>query len=541
MAAESGFVRVPPDSTGKKVATSARTLIEFDNQTITIVIGDTVTGANSNATGTAVGIETEGFAVNTGALYIDDNVGTWEDNENIEVSASPVAIVNLLNLPGQLQQDINTQHVVLSDPNNPSHLQKIDEFGATLNTFTEGSPQFEPFGSMMISSAHSIIDLNSVYGLQTNRWFDNTVGSATITHSVDDSAVLLTNTTGVTDIATRTSNDRATYRPGHANLLEMSIVIGDVGKTGVRRRWGLFDDNNGLYWELNDTTLNIVIRSSATGSVVNTVVAQVDFSDNKLDGSDSQSLAVDVSKTNIFWIDYQWLGSGSIRFGIYRPSGERIIAHRVQNSNIGVRAYMATGTLPVRLEQDNTGTPGSSSEMKMICASVKKMGVIERHVEYRSVDTGSRNSIADTDGEKPVISIRPRATFQNNTNYVSIELDEAIVQNIGSQTAIVRVRIGNTLTGASWANHDTTFSAVEIDTSATSFTGGMVCTSCIIGPTDGKAIIGGNQLPLDRLNRFAIILQGDGTTQQILTITIETIDTGTSNTFTILNWIESQF
>ena len=58
---EQGFVRLPPDSTGKKSAAAGRLIIQCDNRTQTFEVGQTVQGGTSNATAQIVGFESKGF------------------------------------------------------------------------------------------------------------------------------------------------------------------------------------------------------------------------------------------------------------------------------------------------------------------------------------------------------------------------------------------------------------------------------------------------------------------------------------------------
>jgi hypothetical protein len=104
-----------------------------------------------------------------------------------------------------------------------------------------------------------------------------------------------------------------------------TIQIGDTGKANVVRRWGYFDEENGLFWELDGTTLYAVQRSSTTGSVVDTRVAQANWNRDSLDGTIRYDL--DVTKTNLYWMDFQWLGVGIVRFGVYENDGTKTTCH----------------------------------------------------------------------------------------------------------------------------------------------------------------------------------------------------------------------
>lgn len=537
MSAQGSNVRIPPDSTGKLVSTVERQYLEYDNLTGTILVGDVVTGAVSSATGTVTGITTAGFPSNSGSIYLDDASGTWVNNESIEISAAGVALVNTTNTD---PTNYHYQKMIVADPDNPSRLQKIDEFGAQKTTFSEGSPQISPFGQLMTTDSTTVGSHAFVYGLG-DEFYTNISGGGSVTWSSDDSAALLTCGTANADIAQITTNMYHTYRPGNGLLIEMSVVIGDTGKANCRRRWGFFDNNNGLFWELDGTSLYTVVRSKSSGSVIDTRVAQANFSDNRLDGSDTQGFELDVSKTNIYWIDFQWLGSGRINFGVFRNTGDRILAHQVQNSNINTRTFMQTGTLPLRFEQYNTALTGSTSEMKSICSTVKSTGVQTYLSKYFSNNTPTRVSVAQSDGEVPLISIRPQTTFGGRPNHVASVIDSVIVDNSGDKSLIIRLRKNATLGGGTaWSNNSTTSSA-EVDTSSTTISGGSVLRTGIVAPGAGMYFTTVTETGKNAEGLAARLLS-DNTTQEILTMTGQVVDnTGSANTVCIINWGEEHY
>ena len=539
MSHPTGYVRVPPDSTGKKVGAENRVIVPFDGQTVAITAGDLVTGATSGATGEVTAVETVGFAANTGRLYLANGVGTWEDGENIEVSASPVAVVDFATF---LQEETNTQHVVVVDPDNPTFRQSIDRFGATVNTFTDGSPVFGPFGSITTGQQQVIKDYRFAYNDQADLFYDQATVGATVTYESAKGVILLTNPTTTAALSQRTSNFYHPYVPGVGTILEMTTQCGDVGKANVRRRWGLFDDNNGVYWELNGTTLNVVVRSNTTGSVVNTVVAQSAFNSDKLDGSDDIGFTLDVTLANIYFIDFQWLGAGRVKFGIFEPGGSRIAAHVVENSNIGNLPYMRTGTLPLRIEQDNTGTSGSSSEFRTSCAVIKHESKVEVLGTKFSNSSGTTVvNVANTDGELPVHGLRPKTTHNSIENHAIIKITsvDAVAITGGGVPVIIRVQYdgdGFGATAASWANYNTTTSVAQTDVAATAITTTTARTllTFLVQPGEQSSRLVGDDIG----HSFEIVLNADETTQPELYVTIEAIGTGNTDIAVSINWEE---
>jgi len=529
------FVRIPPDSTGKKIATSERLELSFDNLTGTFSIGDIIVGATSNASGILTAIIMNQGSSLAGELYLKNSTGTFIDNEPLQVSTVTIALANIaVSTPATLT---NTQLVVISDPNNPENQQKIDAFGATVNTFTDGSPVFSPFGGLINASLTTIADYKFSYDANNDKFYDNVSGAgATVTHIANESSVKLSIGTVSGEISQRTSHLYHPYSPGTGNIVLQSVILGDTGKTNVRRRWGIFDDNNGCFWEVNGTTLNVVVRSSTTGSPVDEIVAQSNFNIDTLSGFDQESFILDVSKSQVYWIEFQWLGTGIVKFGIYNNEGFKLAVHRFEHANFLTVPYSRTATLPIRYEQENLGTSGSTSEMKIISASVKSEGPINYTFKDQSVIV-PRKSVPDTSNEVPLVSFRPRTSVNTVINRIISFFSSLNLTNISTQTATIRIRKNvTTLTAASWADHSST-SALQVDTSSTAFSGGEIIWA--------NQVINGGELTqnfnIKNINDgddLKLMLNADGTTQPIYSITVQTPDSGSSNVLAIINWKE---
>jgi hypothetical protein len=109
---------------------------------------------------------------------------------------------------------------------------------------------------------------------------------------------------------------------------------------------------------ISDTSLVISPEYRGTANISNCVVskrieeraAQSEWNLDKCDGTTAESLVLDLSKMQMFIIDYSWYGAGSIRFGLKDDLGNIRYVHRVVNSNRNTEAYMRSGNLPARYE-----------------------------------------------------------------------------------------------------------------------------------------------------------------------------------------------
>jgi hypothetical protein len=134
----------------------------------------------------------------------------------------------------------------------------------------------------------------------------------------------------------------------------MQTFVLNPAKANLRQRVGYFSRENGIYLEQDGLDTYLVVRSFASGEVVNTRVAQEDWNVERLLGDGKTDHTLDLSKAQIMFIEVEWLGVGSARVG-FMFNGVPIVVHRFDHANIVEGVYMTTACLPVRYEIENTG------------------------------------------------------------------------------------------------------------------------------------------------------------------------------------------
>lgn len=77
---------------------------------------------------------------------------------------------------------------------------------------------------------------------------------------------------------------------------------------------------------------------------------------DRCDGTGKSGYNLDLTKMQMFYMDYSWYGAGFIRWGFRGTDGNVIYAHKVPNNNFNTEAYMRSGNLPARYEV-NTSPP----------------------------------------------------------------------------------------------------------------------------------------------------------------------------------------
>ncbi len=293
---------------------------------------------------------------------------------------------------------------------------------ATDVTPTDGLPidwmsvRHDAFGRLRVSNPETIFDSKQIFDNQPLFWDDQEEsGSGTTSvHSADAARTRLGVAATTAGKRTRQTFMRFNYQPGKSQLVLMTTVLTSGGASGVTSGAGLFDDDNGFFFQMDGTTLKAVIRSNVTGSAVDTKVSQSAFNGDPLDGTGASGVTLDPIKTQILWFDIEWLGTGSVRFG-FVIDGDLILAHQVNNANTLGVVYMSTPNLPLRYQIENDGT-GDATTLDHICSSVISEGGSQDTGAVRCASTGITTINCNTAGTKYVIyGIRLKTTYLGAT------------------------------------------------------------------------------------------------------------------------------
>lgn len=249
-----------------------------------------------------------------------------------------------------------------------------------MSVFTDG-PEIDPFSRLRTSYPETIFDVKQLYDKQP-LFFDesitNTSGNATSTHSTLNAATTMY--VEANDVIVRQTKMRFNYQPGKGQLCYFTGVLG-VSVTDTTRRIGSFESSDGVFFQLDDSILSVVVRKNSS----DTVIAQSAWNVDKLDGTGVSGVTVDTSKTQIFVIDYEWLGVGRVRFG-FIIDGVIRYCHYSNNANVTTSVYMSTPNHPIRYEIISTGGTGA---MDHLCTSIISEGGVHPSGVLQSHSTGS--------------------------------------------------------------------------------------------------------------------------------------------------------
>lgn len=264
----------------------------------------------------------------------------------------------------------------------------------------------DAFGRQRVSNPETIFNSKQIFDNQPLYWDDiQESGSGTSsTYSSDRASSILAVSATTAGKRTRQTFMRFNYQPSKSQLIFITgILKKSGGGSGITTRMGLFDNDNGLFLE-SDTTTNLVLRSSVSGSAVDTSTAQSNWNIDTMDGNGASGITLDFSKTQILVIDFEWLGVGRVRFG-FNVDGVTYYCHEILNANNKDVVYMSTPNLPLRYQIENDGT-GAASSLEAICSAVISEGGKEEIGTNTYASTGGTSIEATKTQMNALVAIR---------------------------------------------------------------------------------------------------------------------------------------
>ena len=373
---------------------------------------------------------------------------------------------------------------------NPEFGLDVDKFGSANMRFAEGQPQLDAWGKLRVAGATMMG--NYVFGGEakvTDNFSPVEVDGGSITYDTTRKSVKvgfdLASVTPLT-FAGNTSNTYHPYIPGSSHLWQGTFLLnspasGD-GTNGAYRRWGLFDADNGFFFQLGkdgyekgtasatDEGFAVVVRSKTSGTKVDTVIKSDDFNGDKLDGSGRSQQKIDLEKNNQYWIDTQWHGAGQVRFGTYL-NGERIIMHTYYAGNLDTVAMSQTASLPSCTAVKTAGTPLTELYIETWAQSVWTESNKDLNELGKPVTYASTHQTVDADVGDPwnyLFSIAPKEVLSDGrvdhalfmpTSVTAYALDLSATSGVDAVIDL-KAEVNTILNHSNWVDIPTT--AVQV-------------------------------------------------------------------------------
>ena len=391
------------------------------------------------------------------------------------------------------------------------------------------SPNIDAFGRLRVSTPFTLFDSSHRYA-DNGLWSSGLTTSGTATFNANQGLVDLAVTAASGSEVIRETTKVFSYQPGKS-LLVLSTFVMSAAKTNLRQRIGYFGAANGYYLEQNGTTVNFVERTSVSGSLVNTPVAQASWNVDPMNGTGPSGITLDLTKAQILFTDLEWLGVGTVRMG-FVINGNFYVCHKFHHANIIASTYITTASLPLRYEITNTGATSGASTLKQICSTVLSEGGYELRGSQQAVGTPitSPRALTTAGTFYPIVSIRLKST---RLDAVALATAVSLIGNTAANYNWQVVASGTT-TGGTWISAGTN-SSVEYNLTGSSFTGGRILASGFFTATANTSV----SVDILRAALFSNQLERDGLTNTPYEFTI-ILAAGTNNetAFASMDWEE---
>jgi len=409
------------------------------------------------------------------------------------------------------------------------------------------SPQLSAQGKLRVATSYSLFDSQQDYGLDTTTLWTATANGTIAALSTNASVTNGSNAVGPMDTNTRATPITVSTTDTHYSVLQSIQYLRCLpGNSHSLYITGVFAAGSGA-------TVSICSRSSTTGSVVDTEIVQSSWNVDKFDGTGVSGITLDFTKSQALFVDAQMLYAGRVRVG-FDIGGTVYWAHYFNASNTLSSPTMQTFNLPIRME-GRTGPSSTSFRVGYFDSAngvflkttrTTKGGTIQFFTCSAQADTidqmrGSlrtapvSTTTVSVTTRRPVLSLRPKSTFNGVVNRAHIDEIECAIRATGND-ALYEIVVGGTLTGAAFTSAGTN-SIAEYDTSATAISGGLVLKSGFaISGSGSSAQVGDITVDI----RNPLVLNKIDSLTEIQTV-ISIVCTSFSATSTIapaMNWHE---
>ena len=382
--------------------------------------------------------------------------------------------------------------VIENDFNRYEVVKVLNPDGQVLNVSVTGpsggatSVANDAFGRLRVSEPLTLFDSSHRYA-DNELWATSTATGGSTSFSPNEGLVDLNVTTGSGSKVYRETSKVFSYQPGKS-LLILNTFVFNPAKQNLRQRVGYFGDDNGLYIELDNSTLSFVERSFVTGALTESRIAQANWNVDKLDGTGPSGLTLDITKAQIFWMDIEWLGLGTVRLG-FIINGIFVHCHSFNHANLITSTYITTASLPLRYEIENTGATATSSVLKQVCSSVLSEGGYELRGAQQAIGTPITAPIDLTTAGTyyPLVSLRLK-TSPDRLDAIVILTALSLIGITNNVTYNWRVVAGGTTSGGTWTTAGSN-SSVDYNITGTGFTQGtgrVLASGYTIGANQGS-------------------------------------------------------
>jgi hypothetical protein len=282
------------------------------------------------------------------------------------------------------------------------------------------SPSIDAFGKWRVSQPTTLFDSKQVVDSGSFYFDIKTTSGGTVTWNSGSaqSTMLVTATSG--SRAIKQTKRIFVYQPGKSQQI---ICTGKFGTKidGIKKSIGSFDDENGYFFQTSGSSFGVVLRKTIDGVKTDTFISQSTWNLDKMNGTGPSGNTLDISKAQIYTMDYEWLGVGRVRYGVVQK-GAVIYVHEINNYNSLETVYLRSPNLPVRYEISTHKNTTTGSLMTQICSTVISEGGFD-NTGKRVVITSNNGATIGASEYDAVLFIRYNSNGSKGAQIIPEQLD----------------------------------------------------------------------------------------------------------------------
>jgi hypothetical protein len=393
------------------------------------------------------------------------------------------------------------------------------------------TPSLDSFSRLRVSNPQGVFDAQFTYNLQPILFEQITLNAgATIAHSTTNRCALMTfASTPTGGRAYMQSYEYHRYQPGKSQLVFVTFNM-VAAVANCLKFAGYSDGVNGFEFQ-NNGSVNQWVLYSGSGNG-NQTITQANWNLDKLDGTGPSGITLDITKTQIAVISFQALYVGRVFVG-FDIGGKIVFVHEFLHANVVVNPYIQTANLPVRCGMTCTGTV--STTMNFICSSV----ISEGGKDNQPVNSFSvvRNASAPNGSLIHIVSIRPKTTFNGLSNRTKFSVLSINLVVLNTNPSRWELSIGQAITGATYADVNTTYSSTEATNNGSGTLSGSPAVVIASGLTSSSDVSSFQQLKF----RYPFTLDAAGAVRALGTVTLSAAGIGgISDFYASIFWDEER-
>ena len=192
-------------------------------------------------------------------------------------------------------------------------------------------------------------------------------------------------------------------------------------------------------------------------------VPQSEWNLDTIDGLGPSGYDVDLTKMQMFYIDYSWYGAGFIRWGIRGIDGNITYVHKMANNNTNAEAYMRSGNLPARYESNTFAKTTKLADNQSITTISQTLpvastagfpengillirgGSVYEYVNYRGkTPTSFTNLVREQSGATTNVEIPAGSNIGEVVSTTGIQVGQRVIHpNFPDNTHVAEVEVIN--------------------------------------------------------------------------------------------------